>query len=241
MVEIPDERSVVLDRTAIYPRGGGQPSDRGWLEMNDGDGRKFVVMDSEKDHQEGSERALHHLASALTENERKELLGASVHGIVDWDLRYSHMRHHTALHILSGVVYHRFNSRITGGQIYPERARLDFTLSDLSQERISTIDSDVNRIVEEKRPVRAFWLRRDEALSKPELYRLSANLLPAGLEQLRIVEIVGFDSQLDGGTHVANTSEVGHVKVSKTENKGRDNKRIEIVLDPPSYKSDARQ
>ncbi len=231
IVEIPDYKSVVLDRTAIYPRGGGQPSDKGWLVTSDGK-RKLQVIDSQKDQEGG--RTIHVLGTPLSETDKKEILGASVHGIVDWKLRYIHMRHHTALHILSGVVYHKFNSKITGGQIYQERARLDFTLSDLSPEKVSIIESEMNRIVDENRPVRSFWLSRDEALRKPELYRLSANLLPEDLEKLRIVEIVGFDSQLDGGTHVANTGEVGRIKISRTENKWKDNKRIEIVL---SWKS----
>ncbi len=163
-----------------------------------------------------------------------KLKGTRVKGAVDWELRYKHMRHHTALHILSGVVFQKFGSRITGGQIYPDRARLDFTLDDLSKERLAIIESEMNRIVSDDRDVKTFWLGADEALKMKELYRLSADLLPKGLEKLRIVDIVGFDAQLDGGTHVAKTGEVGKISISKTENKGKDNKRIEIVLAPKS-------
>ena len=116
----------------------------------------------------------------------------TVHGVVDWNLRYKHMRHHTALHILSGVVYHKFNSRISGGQIYPDRARLDFALSDLSKERLDSIELDVNKVVNENREVRVLWIGSEEAMKQPELYRLSASLLPKGLDKLRIVDIVGF-------------------------------------------------
>ena len=224
VVEIPDEKSVVLDRTVLYPRGGGQPSDRGMLMTKDQ--TKLEVIESQKDQG----KAIHTLSRPLGDEERKNLAGERVHGTVDWDLRYKHMRHHTALHILSGVVYHKFNSRISGGQIYADRARLDFALSNLGRERLETIELEMNKVVKEDREVRVFWIGSDEAMNKPELYRLSADLLPKGLEKLRIVDIVGFDAQLDGGTHVARTGEVGTIKISKTENKGKDNKRIEIVL-----------
>jgi misacylated tRNA(Ala) deacylase len=224
VVEIPDGKTLVLDRTALYPRGGGQPSDRGWLEFEGG--RKLAVAESSKDHY----RVSHSLSEALSLEEISSLKGSKAKGTVDWELRYKHMRHHTALHILSGVVYHKFGSRITGGQIYPDRARLDFTLDDLSKERLGIIEAEMNRIVSDNGEVKTFWLGAEEALQKKELYRLSADLLPKGLEKLRIVDIVGFDAQLDGGTHVAKTGEIGQIRISKTENKGKDNKRIEIVL-----------
>jgi len=223
IVEVLNDKSVVLDRTAIYARGGGQPSDRGTLRLETS-GKQLLVVDSTKDQG----RLIHTLSEPITSQEVAP--GDKVKGTVDWDLRYKHMRHHTALHILSGVVFQRFGSKITGGQIYPERARLDFTLDDLSRERLAIIESEMNRIVSENREVKTFWLGADEALEKKELYRLSADLLPKGLEKLRIVDIVGFDAQLDGGTHVAKTSEIGKIRISKTENKGKDNKRIEIML-----------
>lgn len=224
IVETPDEKTVVLDRTALYPRGGGQPSDRGTLTLKNG--TVLEVIESKK---EGS-RAIHVFTKTLTEEVRASLISSTVHGKIDWPLRYLHMRYHTALHILSGVVYQKFQSRITGGQIYPDRARLDFTLADLNKERVQTIESEINRIVKEDHDVKTIWVSADEATSRAELYRLSADLLPKGLDKLRIVDIVGFDAQLDGGTHVARTSEVGALKVSRTVNKGRDNKRIEVVL-----------
>ncbi len=140
------------------------------------------------------------------------------------------MRYHTALHILSGLVFLKFGAKITGGQIYSDRARLDFSLNDLTKERVAVIESEINRVVTENREVRTYWLTTEEALQRKEMYKLSADLLPKGLDKLRIVDIVGFDAQLDGGTHVAKTGEVGRIKISKTENKGKDNKRIEILL-----------
>lgn len=218
IIEIPDPQSIVLDRTAIYPRGGGQPSDRARLLLED---QEFEVTEATKS--EG--RVLHRIASPIG-----NMLGRKVRGTIDWDLRYKHMRHHTALHILSGVVFLKFNAKITGGQIYPERARLDLALSDLSNERRAIIEQEMNNIVQSNLEVRTEWLDRDEALKRAELYRLSEDLLPRGVDKLRIVNIVGFDAQLDGGTHVARTGEIGKISISKTENKGRDNKRIEIVL-----------
>jgi len=226
VVESPSENSLVLDRTAMYPRGGGQPSDRGTLTLQE-DGRKMLVIDSKKE----AGRAVHILDSPLPADLRSGIVGKQVRGEVDWPLRYIHMRYHTALHILSGVVYHRFHSRITGGQIYSDRARLDFTLTDLGKDKLDLIDSEMNRIVSENLEVRTFWVNAEEATKSAELYRLSADLLPKGLDKLRIVEIVGFDAQLDGGTHVARTGEVGKISISRTENKGKDNKRIEINLE----------
>jgi len=124
----------------------------------------------------------------------------------------------------------KFSARITGGQIYPDRARLDLALSDLSRERQSIIEEAMNKIVTEDHEVKTLWLDREEALQRSDLYRLTGDMLPKGIEKLRIVDIVGFDAQLDGGTHVAHTGEIGKIKISKTENKGKDNKRIEIVL-----------
>jgi misacylated tRNA(Ala) deacylase len=226
ILDIPDYKSIILDRTAIYPRGGGQPSDRGSLALEDG--TVLSIVESSKDH----DRVTHTLSQPLSDEQNQKFKGARVKGTVDWQLRYKHMRHHTALHILSGVVYHKFGSRITGGQIYPDRARLDFTLDDLSKERLAMIESEMNRIVTDDREVKTYWLGAEEALEKKELYRLSADLLPKGLEKLRIVDIVGFDAQLDGGTHVSKTGEVKKIMISKTENKGKDNKRIEIILAP---------
>ena len=224
VVSIPTEKSVVLEETALYPRGGGQPSDRGHVVLKDG--TKLEVLDSMKE-QTGVQ---HIFSDAIPSNVREDLVGQDVHGVVDWELRYKHMRHHTALHILSGMAFLRLGARITGGQIHSDRARLDFSLNDLSKDRVAMIEEEINKIVQQNLEVRTFWLSTEEALQKKELYKLSADLLPKDVEKLRIVEIVGFDSQLDGGTHVARTGEIGQIKISKTENKGKDNKRIEIIL-----------
>jgi misacylated tRNA(Ala) deacylase len=226
IVATPSNKGLILDRTAIYPRGGGQPSDHGWIVLADDESQKFEVIEASK----SPEGVVHTLAGEIPGEVLRVLVGKKVHGSIDWDLRYKHMRHHTALHILSGVVHHRYGAKITGGQIYPDRARLDLSLSDLSAERKSEIESEMNRIVSENHDVVIKWLSTEEAMRNTELYRLSADLLPKGQDRLRIVDIVGFDAQLDGGTHVGKTGEIGKIKISKSENKGKDNKRIEIVL-----------
>ena len=223
VLEVQDSNIIVLDKTAVYPRGGGQPSDRASLFVN---GSEFEIVESTK--LEG--KVFHRLSRELIDQEKAKLPYSNAHVKLDWDLRYKHMRHHTALHILSGVVFHKFNARITGGQIYPDRARLDLALADLGMEKKMLIEQEMNVIVAENREVKTEWLSSEEALKRGELYRLSADLLPKGVEKLRIVNIVGFDAQLDGGTHVVRTGEIGKIKISRTENKGKDNKRIEIVL-----------
>ena len=214
MVRVPTEKSLVLDRTALYARGGGQPSDRGTIVLRGG--TKLEVIESSKEQNE----VQHMLSNNLPITLQKEIIGQEVHGIVDWKLRYLHMRYHTALHILSGYVFQKLGGRITGGQIHSDRARLDFSLNELTKDKASLIESEINEIVRQNLEVRTFWLTTEEALQKKELYKLSADLLPKGLEKLRIVEIVGFDAQLDGGTHVARTGEVGSMRITKTEYKG---------------------
>jgi len=210
------EGSVILDRTAFYPEGGGQPSDTGWIEW--GKNRSHVIHVLKK----GEE--VHHVLSGELPSR-----GAVVRGIIDWEKRYRHMRYHTALHILAGVVYHLYNSTITGSQIGGDKARIDFTLEDLSRDKVERIEYEANKIVDEGRNVKIGFIPREELVNNPELIRIKPELIP-NLPSLRIVEIEGFDAQLDGGTHVSNTKEVGKIEIVKTINKGKFNKRLEIVL-----------
>ena len=158
-------------------------------------------------------------------------VGATVHGEIDWDRRYALMRHHTALHSMSGVIYRLHGALVTGGQMYVDRARMDFALEDLSQERLQEIEDETNRLMAEGHPVYVSILPREEAFRIPDLIRTNINLLPESIQEVRVVNIEGIDQQADGGTHVANTSEVGRVRITKKENKGRINKRIEIVVE----------
>jgi Ser-tRNA(Ala) deacylase AlaX len=140
------------------------------------------------------------------------------------------MRHHTAIHVLCGVVYHLFGAVVTGGQIRSDRARIDFTLADLSRERVQQIEDEANRRIREGRPIKVYTVPR-EALATMDLVRTKEILVPESVRQVRIVEIEGFDAQADGGTHVGTTSECGRLRILKTENKGKQNKRLEVALD----------
>jgi misacylated tRNA(Ala) deacylase len=140
------------------------------------------------------------------------------------------MRTHTALHILCGIIWKEFNVQVTGGQMYPDRARMDFAMENLDKERITYIEQRVNEAVQADYPVQVYTLPREKAFAIPDLVRTKINLLPPDIEEVRIVEIVGLDLQADGGTHVNHTKEVGGIKIMKTENKGKINKRLEIAL-----------
>ncbi len=215
---ITPDGAVIFDRTAFYPTGGGQPHDLGTLTW---DGGAASVVEVRK----SGDAVVHRLEGGAP------TVGANVHGEIDWDRRYALMRHHTALHSMSGVIYQLFGATVTGGQMYPDRARMDFLLPDLSRERLERIEQRTNELLEEGHPVSIRFLPRDEAFQIPDLIRTKVNLLPEGIEMIRVVNIEGVDQQADGGTHVANTREVGRVRIAGSENKGKGNKRLEIVLE----------
>jgi misacylated tRNA(Ala) deacylase len=215
--EVLADGGVILDRTAFYPTGGGQPHDLGSLAW---EGGSAAVVDVR--------RSGPHVVHSL--DGPPPAVGATLHGELDWERRYALMRHHTALHSMSGVIYQLYGATVTGGQMYPDRARMDFLLPDLSQERLQRIEERTNELLAEGHPVSIRFLSREEAFAIPDLIRTRVNLLPEGIEEIRVVNIEGIDQQADGGTHVANTNEVGRVRIARTENKGKGNKRLEIVL-----------
>jgi misacylated tRNA(Ala) deacylase len=219
VVEVTPEGAVILDRTTFYPTGGGQPHDLGKLTW---DGGSADVVEVRK--QGGG--VLHRLEGGAPP------VGTRVHGAIDWDRRYALMRHHTALHSMSGVIYQLYGATVTGGQMYPDRARMDFEMPDLSHERLRAIEERTNTLLEEGHPVSVRFLPRARAFAIPDLIRTRVNLIPEGIEEIRVVNIEGIDQQADGGTHVNNTREVGRVQIARSENKGKGNKRIEIVLEP---------
>jgi misacylated tRNA(Ala) deacylase len=212
-------QGVLLDRTAFHPEGGGQPADAGHL--TDGAGRSWAVSGAEST----TAGVVHRVAGALPES------GAAVHGSIDWARRYACMRYHTCLHILSGVVYHRFGSDITGGQIYLDRARMDLSIPDFDRKLAEEIVGEVNRVVERGLPIAVRFVPRDELARNPGLVRVDTQLVPE-VEKLRVIDIQGFDAQADGGTHVRSTAEVGPVTLQKVENKGARNKRLYLTLGP---------
>ncbi len=213
-----DENRVTLDRTALYARGGGQPADFGWLKAGGGE---WKVLDSKK---QGAE-IWHQLDRSGPE------VGTQVRGVVDWERRHRLMRTHTALHILCGVIFRDLGVSVTGADMEPLAARMDFELERMSADFAQRIEERINVEVAAAREVRVKILPREEAFQIPDLIRTKINLLPPDIRQVRVVEIVGLDLQADGGTHVANTREVGHIRVVGHESKGKINKRLRIAID----------
>ena len=220
----PATRSVILDRTAFYPGGGGQPCDSG--EFRFGSSVSKVV-----EVRRAGDQVLHILEEGATLPDP----GSPVTGAIDWERRYQLMRTHTALHVLCGVVFRDYGASVTGGNMTPDHARMDFEMdsADFTPERVAEIVASANAEIASDRDIRVRILPRDEALAIPDLIRTKVNLLPPGISEIRTVEIVGLDLQADGGTHVANTREVGGLVVTGTRSKGKSNKRLEVALTNP--------
>lgn len=214
-----ENRTVLLDRTAFYPGGGGQPYDTGQLAAG---GVTYPVMRGRK----AGEDVWHVLGGDAPLPE----VGAQVHGIIDWDRRYKLMRTHTAMHILCGVIFRDFGAHVTGGDMEPLDGRMDFEFESMTKDLISVIDEAVNREVQADRPVRVNILPREDAFQIPDLIRTKINLLPEGIEFVRTIELVGLDLQADGGTHVHSTAEVGPMQIVDYKSKGKINKRIYVKL-----------
>ncbi len=218
---------VVLDATTFYPGGGGQPSDRGAI-LRTADGRSWTVR--------AARRVGGELVHELEPPDDGELPrpGDRVAVELDWARRYALMRTHTALHALCGVVWRDHGALVTGGNMEPGAGRMDFEFETMSGDLVDSIEATVNEELRAARDVRVNVLPRDEAFAIPDLIRTKVNLLPPGIEQIRTIEIVGLDLQADGGTHVANTREVGGIRVTGYESKGRINKRIRLELVEPA-------
>lgn len=214
--------AVALDRTAFYPGGGGQPNDLGELVLPASGECLFVA----KVKREG-DLVWHILAPGAT----LPAEGATILGRIDWERRYALMRTHTALHILCGVVWRDYGAQVTGGNMEPLEGRMDFEFATLRGELVGEIEARCNAEIAAARAVRVKLLPREEAFQIPDLIRTKISLLPPGINEVRTVEIVGLDLQADGGTHVANTAEVGHIRVVDYKSKGAINKRIYIRIE----------
>jgi misacylated tRNA(Ala) deacylase len=213
-----DGREVILEETAFFPGGGGQPADKGTIGIGP---VNAAVVDVRR---EGG--GIVHVLDRAIPDTVKDLKGE-----LDWERRYAHMRHHTALHVLSGVIWKAFDAKVTGGQMRADRARMDFSFpGEWTAEVVGEIERLTNEALAEDRPVKVYGLPREEALGNPDLIRTQVNLVPERVETVRIVEIEGLDTQADGGTHVANTREVGEIEITAHKSKGRHNKRIEFLL-----------
>jgi misacylated tRNA(Ala) deacylase len=214
-----EAHAVILDRTAFYPGGGGQPYDTGLLTIA---GIPSPLLRSRK----VGDFILHQLPPEIP----LPPVGSPVHGQLDWARRYSLMRTHTAMHILCGVVFRDYGASVTGGDMDPLQGRMDFEFETMQKELVQTIETAVALEVQKALPIRVAILPREEAFRIPDLIRTKINLLPEGIPQVRVVEIVGLDVQADGGTHLGNTAEVGRIRVVDYKSKGKINKRLYVAV-----------
>lgn len=211
-----DDGRVLLDRTVFYPGGGGQPCDTGALAI--GDDRLAVTRVTQ------DSRGVWHWVDVLPP------VGTLVNGEIDWERRYALMRTHTAMHAMCGVVWERFQSPVTGGNMTPGEGRLDFEIPQWDPEDRDPIEVELNRQLALARSVEVSFLDRAEADQDPSLIRTKVSLLPPALKTVRVIDIVGLDRQADGGTHVDSTGEVGAIHITKTESKGKGFRRIRFSL-----------
>jgi misacylated tRNA(Ala) deacylase len=214
-----EEGAIALDQTAFYPGGGGQPCDYGQIRVASKDLPVKGVRRSEGE-------VWHQIAGPIPE------VGTEVWCEIDWARRYALMRTHTAMHILCGVIWRDYEASVTGGNMKPLHGRMDFEFEHMKRELVAEIEVKINKEVASARDVRIKILPREEAFKIPDLIRTKINLLPKGIQQVRIVEIEGLDLQADGGTHVANTREVGTIKIVDYKSKGKINKRLVVALEP---------
>ena len=218
VVGVDPERGIVLDRSAFYPGGGGQPPDHGVLLWN---GVQTRIVGTVK----GDDLYL-----VAAEGDPVPAAGTAVVGAVEDARRTMLMRTHSGLHVLGGVVFRDFGALVTGGNMEPGEARMDFNLPDLPDGFKATVEERVNAEVTADRAVEVRVLPRDEALAIPDIIRTQTNLIPPDETEVRIVDITGLDTQADGGTHVASTRQIGRVEVTKVENKGRQNRRVRVKI-----------
>jgi misacylated tRNA(Ala) deacylase len=216
-----DASKVVLDRTAFYPEGGGQPTDTGALIY---EGERYQVY---KVKREGGE-VVHYCEGA----ELKE--GDVVRGEIDWQRRYTFMRYHTALHILAKVLFDEFGAVVTGNQIGLEKSRMDFDVANFDRSVLPEIEAKANEAIAQGHEVKIYTLPREEAFERVNPRKTRIDLIPKSIREIRLVEIVGYDIDACGGTHVANTREIGGIKINSFKSKGKRNKRIEVVLSKSS-------
>jgi misacylated tRNA(Ala) deacylase len=213
-----DGQAVTLNRTIFYPGGGGQVPDTGALVAA---GVSMPVTEIKK-----KDDVIWHTVQGAP-----PVVGSEVVCRLDWPHRYQVMRTHTAFHILCGVIFRAYGALVTGGNMKPLEGRMDFELEHMTGNFAAEVEEKINAEVQAARPVAVRILPRAEAFQIPDLIRTRINLLPEGIREVRTVEIVGLDLQADGGTHVANTREVGYIHVVGHESKGKINKRLRIALD----------
>jgi misacylated tRNA(Ala) deacylase len=216
VVSMKDDKYVVLDKTAFYPEGGGQPWDEG-----------LIIKDSEKFKVVYVGKFSGEISHELEKPGLKE--GDLVSCEIDWERRYTYMRYHTACHLLSNILFRRANAKITGNQIELDKARMDFSMEDYSPEKLRSYVEESNEIINQNLPITIETMSRTAVLEEPELARLAVGL-PKNLQEFRVVKIGNIDKQVDGGTHVKNLKEIGEIEMTKTVNKGKNNRRMYFIL-----------
>ncbi|MEZ5377354.1 MAG: alanyl-tRNA editing protein [Acidimicrobiales bacterium] len=218
VVEVDHEASAVaLDATAFYPTGGGQPHDMGVLAFGE---VEAAVVNVKK-----SGQLIWHTLDA-----EPPPVGTAVTGTIDWERRHQLMRTHTALHVLCGVIWNEWSVPVTGGNMEPLKARMDFEFDPLPDSFAERVEALVNAELDADRPIEVSFLPRETAVVDADLIRTKVNLIPESVSEIRVVDIVGLDKQADGGTHVRSTGEVGRLRVVKTESKGKGNKRLRVEI-----------
>ncbi len=215
VVSVKDNKYIVLDKTAFYPKGGGQPHDTGYIIKT---GQKFKVIYVGK------------FSGQISHEVDKPGLsgGDLVSCKLDWERRYTFMRYHTACHLISSVLYTRADAKITGNQIELDKTRMDFSMMDYSPEKLRAYVDEANEIIEKDLPVTIDYMSREEVLQNPEVARLAKGL--PDVKKFRIVKIGEIDNQVDGGTHINHLKEIGQIEVIKTVNKGKNNRRMYFIL-----------
>ena len=211
------EEGIRLDRTVFYPMGGGQPGDSGILRL--ADGGEVRIVDARKGE------SLEDVVHIAAEGSALPAPGTEVTAEIDWERRHRLMRMHTCMHILCSLI----EGDVTGGQVGDGKGRLDFNLPDTQLDK-EAITAEINRIIEEDRPVQPRWITDAELEASPQLVRTMSVKPPSGQGKVRLLEIEGIDLQPCGGTHVARTGEIGPVRVGKIENKGRQNRRVNLLF-----------
>ena len=220
VTEVDEEsRRVALDKTVFYVQGGGQPADHGAITAPGGEVRVTGVKRDSGTvwHQCEADGPL-------------PAVGDEVVATIDWDRRHQLMRTHTAMHLLCGVIWNEYGKAVTGGNMEPLSGRMDFEFDPLPDGFKETVETAVNAEIAAGRPIEVSFLDRSIAVEDDDLIRTKVNMIPESVTTIRVIDIVGLDKQADGGTHVANTSDVGRFSITKTESKGKGNKRVRIAL-----------
>lgn len=216
VVAVKNDKYVTLDNTAFYPKGGGQPWDEG-----------FIMKDQEKFRVVYVGKFSGEISHEVDKPGLK--VGDEVLCELDWERRYIFMRYHTASHLISNILYNDADAKITGNQIEMEKTRMDFSMVDYSPEKLNAFVDKANKIINQDLPITIDYMTRKEVLEKPELARLAVGL-PENIKEFRIVNIGDVDKQVDGGTHVDHLKEIGTIELTKTVNKGKNNRRMYFIL-----------